>query len=79
MDAVSLTYLNIGQPSILERLGELPVGERPGDAARVCPHIGAGRVVHALVGDHIGDGEPPHQVVGRERPRAALSACHERG
>ncbi len=44
MYAVGLAYLNVGKASVSERLDELGVGERPGDAARVCLHVRPGRV-----------------------------------
>ena len=36
---------------------ELAAGQRAGDAAGPLLHVGAGGVVHVLVGDHVGDGE----------------------
>src|ERR1700691_2087093 len=59
VDAMGLAYLDIDQAGICERLRELSVGERSGDAARVCPHVRAGCVVHVLIGDHVGDREAP--------------------
>src|SRR5271170_2798191 len=55
--AVSLAYVNVGQPGVRECLCELLLGECPGDTAGVCLHVGARCVVHVLVGDHVGDGE----------------------
>jgi hypothetical protein len=55
MDRVRLAYLDVGQTGVRERLRELSVGERSSDAAGVCLHVGAGRFVHVLVGDHVGD------------------------
>jgi hypothetical protein len=57
VNAVSLTDLNIGQPSVSECSSELSAGERSGNAAGVCLHVGAGGLVHALVGNHVRDGE----------------------
>ena len=45
------------RPASASACVELCAGERPGDAAGPLLHVGAGRVVHVLVGDHVGDGE----------------------
>ncbi len=79
MDAVGLAYLDVDQAGVRERLAELPVGERSGDAAGACLHVGAGRVVHVLVGDHVGDREAS---AGAQDPRDLaqhLAACRRRG
>ena len=54
------------RPAASERLLELAPGQRPGDAAGPLRHVGPGRLVHVLVGDHVGDGEAP---AGLQDPR----------
>ena len=45
---------------------ELAPGQRAGDAARPLRHVGARRLVHVLIGDHVRDGEAPARL---ENPR----------
>ena len=53
MDAVGLGDLDVFEAGGGQRLLELTARQRPGDAARPLGHVGAGRVVHVLVGDHV--------------------------
>ena len=67
VDAVRLADLDVDEPGVGQRGAELGLGQRAGDAAGPLRHVGAGGLVHALVGDHVGDGE------------AAAGAQHARG
>ena len=62
VDAVGLGDLDVDEPGRGERLLELGAGERAGDAAGPLLHVGACRVVHVLVGDHVGHGEAPARL-----------------
>ena len=57
MDAVGLGDLDLGQSGGGEGVRELVAGKGAGDAAGPCGHVGAGGLVHVVVGDDIGDGE----------------------
>src|SRR4051794_19751904 len=59
VDAVGRADLDVGQPGVGERTAKAGFGERAGDAPGPRLHVGARDVVHALVGDHVGDGEAP--------------------
>ena len=59
MHAVGRADLDVGQAGGGERRAELGLGQRAGDAARVGGHVRARGLVHALVGDHVGDREAP--------------------
>ena len=78
MDAVGLGDLDVHEPRVGERPLEFPARERTGDAARPLRHVGAGRLVHVVVGDHVGDGEA---AAGPQDAAASRStqACRPRG
>ena len=63
--AVSLGDRDVSQSGGLKSLRELIAGQRPGDATGVRLHVGAGGVVHVVVGHDVRDREP---AAGLEHP-----------
>src|SRR4051794_17084324 len=57
VDAVGGPDLDVDETRGAERVGELPFGERAGDAAGPLHHVRARGVVHVGVGDDVGDRE----------------------
>ena len=57
--AVGLADLDVDEAGGAQRRLELLARQRAGDAAGPLGHVGAGRLVHVGVGDHVGDGEAP--------------------
>ena len=47
--------LDVGKPGIGERASELTLGQGPGDAPGPLSHVGLRGLVHAFVGDDVGD------------------------
>jgi hypothetical protein len=59
-----------------ERVGVLRASQRAGDAAGPLLHVGAGGVVHVVIGDDVGDGEAARLMTQLEMTTSTLASSN---